>query len=759
MPEKELTATEIEEKKLTFEEILDANNLAEILSEEQSAGVVAQVMERYNTDLQSRAEKQKQLQNIIKLALAVNEEKSFPFQGASNVIYPLIATACIEFGARCYPEIFKDGAIVKAKVIGSDAGQQMKDFDGTDVFEDEEQTKPVMENVGAKMKRGMRIATVMNYQLNEEIPNFEPDMDSLFHALPALGTLFKKIYYDSETKLPCIELIYPDKLIINDFASCLEKAPITHLVEKYPQDVLRSIRSGDYIDFDFDPEVTDSTSSKESDLDNNDPSKKSGDSAEAGLYSFLEQHCWLDLDDDDFLEPYVATVHQASNKLVKLVKRFDELDVIRNKKGELQEIKAQNFFVKYIFLPSPDGSFYGTGLGHLLYNINSAVNSSINQLNDAGTLQNTGGGFLGKNLNIPGGMKNFRLAEWKFVDSFGGNIRDSIVPLPTPDPSQTLFTLLSYLVQAGKELGSLNDILTGENASNIAATTYMGMAEQGMKQFKAVYKRIYASMKQELKKIYLMNSDYLTQRKYSEILDMPLRETPDVKRDFSEGGYDIVPIADVETVNSTQKYARAQFLMGFLQDPFVSPLEVRKEIFEITGIETADKLLITPPPAPNPLLEIEQLKQQTKMAEIQSNSQIEIQKVFAQMEELKAVIAKLEADAVVSHTQSMVNLANAGKIAKDTELAESKEQLDVLDNQIDQQTKQMEIEGRQREAEMKHSLEQQRLQMKVVEMGHEHMQNERDRQHDKEQRAAMSQSKNSEDSSRPAVPSKSNKTE
>ena len=191
---------------LDFQTILDTENLTEILSEEMRTSVASKVTTRYNTDLQSRSEKQKQLQEIIKYVLSQSEKRSFPFEGSSNIIFPLISTACVEFAAKCYPEIFKDGNIVKAKVIGNDDGEvmksegnEMRNEDGSIAILDETGL-PAIQNVGAKIKRGQRIATVMNYQLNEEIDGFESDMDALFNALGALGTMFKKDYYDSNNE-------------------------------------------------------------------------------------------------------------------------------------------------------------------------------------------------------------------------------------------------------------------------------------------------------------------------------------------------------------------------------------------------------------------------------------------------------------------------------------------------------------------------------------------------------------------------------
>lgn len=687
---------------LDFNTILSTDNIAEILSEEMRTSIASKVNTRYNTDLQSRNEKQKQLQQIIRYTLSQSEKRSFPFEGSSNVIFPLISTACVEFAAKCYPEIFKDGNIVKAKVIGNDDGEVMKDVEGNEMRNEDgsiatldETGLPAIQNVGAKLKRGQRIATVMNYQLNEEIEGFEQDMDALFNALGSLGTMFKKDYFDEQEQKICSNLVYPDKLIINDFAPSFE-APVTHIIEKYPQDVVSSIRSGDYIDFDFDPDAVDSATDTNS-LDKNDE-KRTSDESQAGLVMFLEQHTRFDLDNDGYAEPYIAVIHKASNKLVKLIKRFHEKDVKKNKKSEIQSIKAINFFVRYIFTPSPDGSFYGVGLGHLLFNINSAINSSINQLTDAGTLQNTGGGFISKSLNMTGGMKPFRPAEWKMVESFGGNIRDAIVPLPVPEPSQTLFVLMQFLVNAGKELGSLRDVLTGENAGNIAATTYMGMAEQGQKQFKSVFMRIYNSLRQEINIFYELDSEYLSQKKYAEILDIKLFESPSVKEDFSLKGYDIVPVANPENVISMQKFAKAQFLMGFIGSPMVDQLLLHRTVFETAGIENFDKFIINPQPQPDPVVQVAMAQEETKRMNIQTTAQLDQAKL-----ELDQI--KLQKDSAKLDSEILVNYAQAGKLVKDTEMAETKEKLDVLDNMIDAESKQNEMKDRKDERSFKAAIE------------------------------------------------------
>ena len=338
---------------------------------------------------------------------------------------------------------------------------------------------------------------------------------------------------------------------------------------------------------------------------------------------------------------------------------------------------------------------------------NSAINSNINQLNDAGTLQNTGGGFIAKTLNISGGMKPFKLSEWKMVDSYGGSIRDAIVPLPHAEPSQTLFVLMQFLVNAGKELASLRDVLTGENAGNIAATTYMGMAEQGQKQFKSVFKRIYNSLKQEVRIFYEINSTYLTQKKYSEILDMKLNEVPNVKEDFDLKGYDIVPVVDPENVISMQKFAKAQFLMSFINSPYVDQMLLHKTVFEIAGVENFDKFVIQPQPQPDPAVELTMAQEETKRMQMQANVQIK-------SAELELEQMRLQKESAKTDSEVLVNYAQAGKLVKDTEMAETKEKLDVLDNMIDAESRQNEMQDRKEDRKFKAAVELAKLENQQV---------------------------------------------
>lgn len=639
---------------MNLKQILESKNVVELLDDEWQTKISSQVVERFNFDLQSRKSKQDELEEIIKLTLSIVDEKSFPWPKASNVNYPLIATAVIDFGSKCSPEILRDDAIVKCKIIGKDDGKVAYSSETGEVLINQETELPERIGVGAKQKRGDRVTTYMNYQLSEEIENWKEDTDKLIMSIGGIGMMFRKTYEGVEEIQS--EIVYPDKLIVHDKTTKFNKAPITHIQELYVNEIQEKIRRGSFINFEYDCNG-DSTSQVISNDLSNIQGKSSGSDLNSGLHIFLEQCCWLDLDEDDFLEPYVVTIHQKSNKIVKILPRFKESDITRKGK-KIIAIKAKNPYTPYSFIPSPEGSFYSIGLGHLLFNLNKSVNTSINQLTDAGTLQTTGGGFIAKSLKIRGGSFKLKPNEYKMVDSIGGSIRDSIVPLPTPEPSQTLFALLGFLVQSGKELGSLRDVLNGENAANVQATTMMALVEQGITQFKSIYKRIYRSLKAEFKLIYDINSEFLTNEKYAEIIDEPTKDVS-AKNDFTRRGFDIVPVADVASVTNTQRMARAAFLMEFKDDPFINQLLLRQRILGSFGIENYEELITVPAPtAPDVntiLAQAEMTKAENRMKEVQ----IKAIETSANLEKGKYDIQKLIAEIKEKETQSLKNIADA----------------------------------------------------------------------------------------------------
>jgi chaperonin GroES len=502
----------------------------------------------------------------------------------------------------------------------------------------------------------------MSYQLKEEMTEWEEDTDKMLHMLPILGTVFRKTYFDAMKGRNVSELIFPKYLVVNNFARDMETAPrVTHEFELYPDEITERVRSDMFLDIEL-GSPTDYMEREDAYGDTGDSRMSAGD--DDAPHVFLEQHRSLDLDEDGYGEPYIVTVHKDTSQVVRIIPRFEKEDVFINKRGEIAKIEAINYFTKFSFIPSPDGSFYDIGYGDLLYNINSSINSIINQLLDAGHLANTGGGFIGKGLRIKGGNIRLRPGEWKISDSTGAALKDSIVPIPHAQPSPVLFELLGMLIESGKEVASMKDIMSGEQASNQTAAATMALIEQGMTSFKAVYKRFYRSLKQEFKKLYKLNSIYLSQEEYFNVMDS--QHVISVE-DYNTEDVDIVPVADISAITNMQKITKAEFLQQFIDDPSIDGLEIRRRIFEAWNIERVDELVAKVPPAPDPMVEFGKTSLENERIKLELEAaKIKIQENDSETKRLTA-----EANAVES-------LAKAEGVEVGTQLDSYKQELEEL---------------------------------------------------------------------------------
>lgn len=596
-PPTEVPPAPPEPRETPLRAMLEAINIAEKLDEDTLTKIGSDAKEGYEADCASRKEWENNVKEWTKLAIQCREEKSYPWPRASNVKYPLLSTAAMQFAARAYPSLVpSDGQVVKAQVIG-------KDFDGT------------------KQDRAERVSTYMSYQLTREMKGWEEDMDKLLIMLPVVGTVFKKTYYDPIEEQPCSQLILPLNLIVNYWTRCLEECErISEIIEMSPRLLKERQNAGIFLDVDLgQPQV--SSEHRDGYLPQQDATTP---------YNMIEQHTFIDLDEDGYPEPYIVTFEEESGTVVRIAARYDEDGIKTAANGDLIKIDPIHYYTKFGFIPNPDGSFYDIGFGVLLGPINESVNTLINQLVDSGSLNNLQSGFIGKGLRIRMGEQQFSPGEWKAVNATADDLRKQIFPLPTKEPSTTLFQLMGSLITSGKELASVADIFTGKMpGQNTPATTTMATVEQGMKVFTAVYKRIYRSLAEEFEKLFRINEVYLDPQTYAEIVDVQVGP-----QDFSKQGYDICPGADPSAVSQTEKLLKAQGLMELLPMGILDPMEVTKRILEAQEQPNIDRLIHPqaaeqggPVQQPDP----KQLEMQMKQQAEQQKAQVKQQEIEMKM--------------------------------------------------------------------------------------------------------------------------------
>lgn len=619
----------------------DSLNTAEAIDSEEYTDIVRKVIEGYEDDLQSRQDREEQIDENMKLATQVREDATYPWPGAASVKFPLLTEACVQFASRAYPALVNGVQPVRGRVVGYD-------------------------HTGEKTDMAIRVGKHMSYQLLEEMESWEEDMDRLLMSTPIVGSMFKKTYFDPIKRKNASDLVSPKDLVVDYFADSLEGAyRKTHVISMPERDVEERMRKGVYLDIDLSQKGQQQNVLKQEVLNIHPPSD---DSAQPRI--ILEQHTFEDLDGDGYEEPYIITVDYWSEKLLRIVPRFDVSD-IEGTENEVHRIEPIEYFTKFGFIPNPVSGIYDLGYGDLVGPINETVNTTINQLLDAGHMSNLQAGFIAKGIRIKGGDHRFRPGEWKHVQSTGDDLRKSVFPLPTREPSSVLFQLLGLMIQSGERLSSTVDSMVGENPgqNQKATTTQMVMAE-GMRVFNGIYKRLHRALKKEYKKLYRLNSQFLPVESYFTILD-PLDERPETIRnsDYNLQSADVVPSSDPNVATQQQKLAKAGGLLELINmGAPISITESTKRILEAQEQPGIEQLMDIPPPQPS-------FDQQLQQQEFEDGS-------MQKWTELRIEASKSRAEILEKMTAALENVAKAEAEESGNQLGEYKQFLENLQQEL-----------------------------------------------------------------------------
>jgi len=692
----------IENIKIDFKVLSESKNINELLTEAQSDAIAHQVIEDFRADKSTRSKWEKANEHAMKLALQVAESKTLPWEGASNVKFPLLSQAALQFQVRAFSNLAQAPDLVRMKVTGADPK-------------------------GTKAARASRVSQHMSYQNLDEDPDWESGFDRMLMVLPIMGLCFRKKFWDASEQRLKTTTVLPQNLVVPYRAASLETMPRkTEMFYLYDREVksrqLRKVYSDVKLGQADIPEPD--NSDIRAGVSNNPSDTKLP-------RMMLEQHLWLDLDGDGYPEPYIVTVDSSDVKTLRIVNRFrkviseqseqisvieDELAGFRRKAHELiqqvqQKIKQmqeagtppnvqdqqaveqqvgqieqeidireqrikeladepQNIleilpiesYTKYSFIPAPDGSFYDIGFGSLLAPLNGTVNTLINQLIDAGTLQTTSGGFLGRGARIKGGKVSFRNNEWIKINSTGQSLKESIVPIPVNSPSPVLFNLLGLLIEYTKELSSINDAMSGKNmGQNTPAYNMEAMLSQGMQVFSGIFKRVHRSMRQEFREQYRLNSVYLNPEEYFETLEGKAQV---LSTDYTGDGKDIHPAADKNAFSSQEKMQKAQMLLQ-RADAVAGYDKTKIELRFLEAMSIADSQEVFPinpetgqpaiEPPKNPEFEIQVMELQHKVEDSKQKAIVAMMGAEDKNLLTQAQVAKLTSEAQAIGDNSQVS--------------------------------------------------------------------------------------------------------
>jgi len=488
-----------------------------------------------------------------------------PFQGASGATHPVLAEAVTQFQAQAYKELLPADGPVRTQVMGIS-------------------TPP-------KEQQAQRVKNFMNYQIMDQMNEYEAEFDQMLFHLPLGGSTFKKVYYDALLGRAVSKFVQADDLVVPYTATSLDDAEAIIHVLKIPENELRKQQvSGFYRDIELGkpPMVEDKVEQKEKEIAG---TRKVG--RQEDVYTLLECHVNLDLEGfedvgqdgmpTEIKLPYVVTIDEGSRLVLSIRRNYAPNDPTR---------KKIQYFVHFKFLPGL--GFYGFGLIHMIGGLSRTATAALRQLLDAGTLSNLPAGFKQRGIRIRDEASPIQPGEFKDVDAPGGSLKDAFYPLPYKEPSQTLLQLMGIVVQAGQRFASIADMQVGEGNQQAAVGTTVALLERGSRVMSAIHKRLYAALKQEFKLLAKVFSTYLPPEYPYDVVGAART----IKVQDFDDRIDILPVADPNIFSMSQRVTLAQTeLQLAMSNPQMHDLYMAyRKMYEAVGVKDIDQILPPPPP-------------------------------------------------------------------------------------------------------------------------------------------------------------------
>jgi hypothetical protein len=545
-------------------------NLAEILDESILGEISSDLRARVEDDQDSRSEWQEAYTKGLDLLGVKTEERSQPFAGASGVTHPIIAESVTQFQAQAYKELLPAGGPIRANIIGAKT--------------------PEVE------AQANRVKDFMNYMVTEVMEEYDPDTDQMLFYLPLSGSTFKKVYYDETKQRPVSRFVPPEDLVVPYTATDLATSSrITHVLHMDENQVRKLQVAGVYRDVDLQSgydEEDNSVTDKVRELQGIDKSGESDD-----ILAILEIHTDLDIEGFEDLDqnsdptgiklPYIVTIEQGSGEVLAIRRNYAEGDPLKRK---------QQYFVHYKFLPGL--GFYGFGLIHMIGGLGKAATSILRQLIDAGTLANLPSGFKARGIRVRNDDEPIAPGEFRDIDAPGGDIRNSIIPLPYKEPSATLGQLLGVLIESGRRFVSIADQQTASPGSQQQPVgTTVALLERGMKVMSAIHKRLHFAQKNEFRLLAGIIRDYMPQQ----YPYMVAGGNANVMQSDFDDRIDVLPVSDPNIFSMAQRVTLAQTQLQLAQsNPEMHNLHAAyKRMYQALEVQNIDEIL-PPPPQPQP---------------------------------------------------------------------------------------------------------------------------------------------------------------
>ena len=505
-------------------------NLADTIDLYDLEKISMRYLDLVDKDRQDREKRDKQYaEGLRRTGLGDDAPGGANFMGASRVVHPVMAEACVDFASRAIKELFPPDGPCRTNIIGEVT---------------EEKTEV------AERKRDY-----MNWQLTEQIEEYRDEQEQLLTQLPLGGSQFMKMYWNEKKKRPCAEFVAIDNILLPFAASNFYTAHrITEVHDISDYEFKARIVRGLYRDISFirassEPEQTYSEKANEK------IEGKNYQDSEDGIRRVYHIYTWLELEDDSYTDgesaPYILMIDELENKVIGCYRNWEFGDDTMSK---------LDWIVEFKFIPWRGA--YAIGLPHLIGGLSAALTGALRALLDTAHINNSATMLKLKGARISGSTQQVEVTQVSEIEGAPGvdDIRKIAMPMPFNSPSPVLFQLMGWLDSAAKGVVTTAEEKIADVTSNTPVGTTQALIEQGAAVFSAIHARLHDSQRRVLMILGRINRWYLEdQRKGDMVADLEIR-----KEDFARNS-DVIPVSDPHIFSETQRTAQMQSVLQLAQ--------------------------------------------------------------------------------------------------------------------------------------------------------------------------------------------------
>ena len=504
-------------------------NLAESLDDLDLQVLASKYLDLFEKDKEDRKERDKQYEDgLRRTGLGNDAPGGANFQGASRVVHPVMAEACVDFAARAIKELFPPDGPTRTKIIG--------------------------EVTPEKTDRAERKRDYMNWQLTEQIEEYRDEQEQMFTQLPMGGSQYMKMWYDEQKKRPCAEFVPIDNILLPFAASNFYTAQrATEMMDITEYEFRSRIDRGLYKDISLISASLDPEPTGPEKANNKIEGRKPGENID-GVRRVYHCYTHLELEDDPRtkgkMAPYILMIDELDSEVVGLYRNWEEGD---------ESMTKLDWIVEFKFIPWRGA--YAIGLPHLIGGISAALTGALRALLDTAHINNSATMIKLKGAKVSGQSDQIEVTEVKEIEAAPGvdDIRKVAMPLPFNPPSQVLFQLLGWLTEAAKGVITTSEEKIADVSSQAPVGTTLAMIEQGASVFSAIHARLHESQKRVLMILGRINRWYLDDQAKGDVV-ADLR----IERDDFERNSDVIPVSDPHIFSESQRMAQTQMVISLM---------------------------------------------------------------------------------------------------------------------------------------------------------------------------------------------------